>query len=876
VNFGDMPVMVKSQICPLSTMSRDELIAIGEDPDDPGGYFIINGTERILVLVEEIAQNRIIVEKVDSGNVTEVARIHSEKDGYIQRHLLERKTNGIITISFANIEKLPVAILIKALGLESDKEIVNFISSDEEVQGEFYTNLYEVEITSKQEALDEIGKHIKIAQKESRVERATKLIDKYFLPHLGQTPETRIDKALFLCKAVGKLIKLHLGKIEEDDLDHYSNKRIRLSGDLLEILLRSILLGKWGLITRITYNYQKLAKRGRIPPLQAIVESNVLTNQIISALAIGSWVGGRTGVSQRLERGSFIKTISHMRNVLSPLTSTQEHFGARELHPTHFGKLCLGKDTNILLCRQYSTKTLEELEKETNKMSVLTYEMNSGKFVKSKIINYFKSNPKIMNRKVYSILSEGNRQIIATQDHPFLTKTGWVEVEKLNVGDLVAVYPTIDIIPKPLKISSEKLIDEQDIKNLFPKRYKHYIKKLERIGLLPLTMNNEKLEIIARLMGAIFSDGSCGNTINFYCGSIEDVEAIRNDIEDLGIKPGKWNESSTKIKINGKLIRYKTFRTSKGGELRALLIALGVPVGNKKNVPYRIPEWLFRAPLNVKREFLAGYMGGDGAKPLISVNKRCKQSSRIVLPETIFYKMESLTDNGIEFAKDLEKLFSDFGVKLRIKTGGSYTRKDGTKVKKIIIKFNNSVKNIANFTQKIGFRYCISKERISNLIGEYLRIKQRHIEERNKLRAKIMKLRADGYSNSQIADKLNLSKKFVETTIERFYKFKRANPRILPPHIWLKKYTEVEKGIVWEKIVSKELIDCSDVRDITTESNSHNFIANNFIVHNCTSETPEGATIGLRKYLAIMAEITKGLSENERKSFYSSIQKMVV
>jgi DNA-directed RNA polymerase subunit B len=373
VNFGDMPVMVKSKICPLSTMSRDELIAIGEDPDDPGGYFIINGTERILVLVEEIAQNRIIVEKVDSGGVTEVARIHSEKDGYIQRHLLERKTNGIITISFANIEKLPVAILIKALGLESDKEIVNVISSDEEVQEEFYTNLYEVEITSKQEALEELGKHIKIAQKESRIERATKLIDKYFLPHLGQTPDTRIDKALFLCKAIGKIIKLHLGKIEEDDLDHYSNKRLRLAGDLLEILLRSILLGKWGLITRITYNYQKLAKRGRIPPLQAIVESNVLTNQIVSALAIGTWVGGRTGVSQRLERGSFIKTISHMRNVLSPLTSTQEHFGARELHPTHFGKLCTSETPEgaTIGLRKYLaimaevTKGLSENEKKT-------------------------------------------------------------------------------------------------------------------------------------------------------------------------------------------------------------------------------------------------------------------------------------------------------------------------------------------------------------------------------------------------------------------------------------------------------------------------------------------------------------------------------
>jgi len=340
VNFGDMPVMLKSRICPLATMSRQELIENGEDPDDPGGYFIINGTERILVLVEEIASNRIITAKVSSGNVAEIARIHSEKDGYIQRHLLERKNDGTITISFANVNKLPIAILLKALGLESDKDIAVVISTDPEIQEEFYVNLYETEASTKQGALEDIGKHIKIPQKEYRIDRAVKLVDRYLLPHLGQTTDKRIEKAMFLSKAVAKLIKLHLNKIEEDDLDHYSNKRLKLSGDLLEILLRSILLGKWGLITRITYNYQKLTKRGRLPPLQAIVESNVLTNQLVSALAIGSWVGGRTGISQRLERGSYIKTISHMRNVLSPLTSTQEHFEARELHPTHFGKLC--------------------------------------------------------------------------------------------------------------------------------------------------------------------------------------------------------------------------------------------------------------------------------------------------------------------------------------------------------------------------------------------------------------------------------------------------------------------------------------------------------------------------------------------------------
>lgn len=340
VNFGDLPVMVKSKVCPLSRMSEKELIKIGEDPEDPGGYFIINGTERILTLVEEIAPNRIIVEKSNVGSITEVARIHSERDGYVQRHLIERKNDGVITISFANVSRLPIVTLLRALGLEKDKEIVSLISTDPVIQEEFYINLFETESKTVEEALDEIGKHLRIPQKRYRLDRAKKLIDKYLLPHLGQDKGSRVNKAIFLAKAVNKLIKLHLGIIPEDDLDHYSNKRLKLAGDLLEVLFRSIMLGKWGLITRITYNYQKLTRRGRLPPLPAIVESNVLTNQIVSALAIGTWVGGRTGVSQRLERSSYVKTVSHMRNVLSPLTSTQEHFEARELHPTHWGKLC--------------------------------------------------------------------------------------------------------------------------------------------------------------------------------------------------------------------------------------------------------------------------------------------------------------------------------------------------------------------------------------------------------------------------------------------------------------------------------------------------------------------------------------------------------
>jgi len=339
VLLAELPVMIKSKICPLSKMSKEELEKNGEDPDDAGGYFIINGTERVLVLIEEIAQNRMIVEKQNVGNYTELIRINSERNGFVQRHTIERKNDGSIYISFANIRRLPIVVLLKLLSLEKDKDIVDGLK-DEKIINEFYVNLYETDVQTEKDALEYIGKHLKILQKEYRKERVEQIIDKYLLPHLGQETKNRTDKANYLLKAIKKIIEFALGIIPEDDLDHYGNKRIKLSGDLLELLFRSILVGRWGLIARIKYNYQKMAKRGKLPPVQTIVEANVVTNQLASAMATGAWIGGRTGVSQRLERKNYVDSLSHMRLVLSPLTSTQEHFEARELHPTHWGKFC--------------------------------------------------------------------------------------------------------------------------------------------------------------------------------------------------------------------------------------------------------------------------------------------------------------------------------------------------------------------------------------------------------------------------------------------------------------------------------------------------------------------------------------------------------
>ncbi len=335
VHIGDLPIMVKSKLCSTHGLTDKELTHNGEDPKDPGGYFIVNGTERVLVLIEEITPNKPIFEKEDDFVSV---RINSERSGFKQRHMIERKPDGEITISFANIRKLSIIVLLKALGLETDKDICLSISDDPRILNELYINLYQCEVTNSDEAIDTVGRKLRVSE-DYRTERVNQILDRYLLPHIGQETENRIEKAEVISKIIKKTVMLALDMIPQDDIDHYSNKRLLMSGELMGQLFRSIMLGRWGLLAKMNYNYQKLVKRGKKPSMQGIIEANAVTKQILSSLATGNWIGGRTGVSQRLDRSSYVKTISHLRSIISPLTSTQEHFKARQIHPTEWGRL---------------------------------------------------------------------------------------------------------------------------------------------------------------------------------------------------------------------------------------------------------------------------------------------------------------------------------------------------------------------------------------------------------------------------------------------------------------------------------------------------------------------------------------------------------
>ncbi len=368
VKIGDFPVMVKSKICTLhedniddylDSISKDKNILnwpykrkleyVGEDPDDPGGYFIIGGSERVLVSLEDLAPNRVLVEKNERYNtVVETAKVFSQRRGYRALTIMEKKNDGILVVSVPAVAgTIPLVVLMKALGLDKDQDIYRAIVSDEKMSVIALANIEEAAneklyppngIRTQKDAIEYLEKRFAAGQaKEYREKKISQILDSSLLPHLGTSKEDRIKKAYYLGRMARRVLELHLGLRKEDDKDHLANKRLKLSGDLLEELFR---MAFEALMKDLKYQLERTYNRKKGIRIRVSIRQDVLTQKIMHAMSTGNWVGGRTGVSQLLDRTSHMSTLSHLRRIISPLTRSQPHFEARDLHPTQWGRLC--------------------------------------------------------------------------------------------------------------------------------------------------------------------------------------------------------------------------------------------------------------------------------------------------------------------------------------------------------------------------------------------------------------------------------------------------------------------------------------------------------------------------------------------------------
>lgn len=406
---------------------------------------------------------------------------------------------------------------------------------------------------------------------------------------------------------------------------------------------------------------------------------------------------------------------------------------------------------------------------------------------------------------IYNIRTRNGRTLNATEDHLFLFKNRnvleWKKLKEIKFGDMVVVYPSI--IPLSGKIDKEEFIlDEKNIIDNIDENtnVRKVLAELKNAGLLPLTNKNPKLHIIARLYGFLVTDGTMskytrngeregeiGYHIRFIVGR-EPIE-ILNDIKLLGVNIGSYSSerdndkygktSCTEINSNAFFILFK---------------ALGAPIGKKTNQSYNVPKWIYKCSMRIKQEFLGGLMGGDGT----TVNFKYKKCYNMIIPDITGpgitqSKIVELENSLKIYLSEICSILDEFGIEYRIQYVKKYIRDDDKKeVVQYRIDFLDNHKNILRFLRYIGYRYDSQKIEMSYPIYEYLLSKEKRIG--------------------------------IDSLISRGNSFPIFDK-------WKQFYTL--DNIVFDEVITIKKIEYHDkLYDISVE-NTHNYIVNEFVTHNC-------------------------------------------
>lgn len=362
VFVGKLPIMLKSKYCLLKDLGEQELHNWNECPYDQGGYFIINGSEKVLIAQERSAANIVQVFKKSDSKTPFVAEIRSavEKGSrllssmQIKVHSRGEGSKGGFgqtiksTLPYIKSE-IPIAIVFRALGVVSDEDILNHICYDRND-----TQMLEMlkpcieeafVIQDREVALDFIGKRGNSTgiTRDKRIRYARDIMQKELLPHISQVEGSETRKAFFLGYMVHRMLQCVLGRREPDDRDHFGKKRLDLAGPLMATLFRML----FKKLTKDVSKYlQKCVEANREFNLTLGVKSTTITNGLKYSLATGNWgdqkkaASSKAGVSQVLNRYTFASTLSHLRRTNTPIGRDGKIAKPRQLHNTHWGLVC--------------------------------------------------------------------------------------------------------------------------------------------------------------------------------------------------------------------------------------------------------------------------------------------------------------------------------------------------------------------------------------------------------------------------------------------------------------------------------------------------------------------------------------------------------
>ena len=360
VFIGKVPIMLRSQYCSLHDHTDKELTELGECAYDEGGYFIINGSEKVLIAQEKMSTNHVYVfEKRQPSKYMWVAECRSSPESgaraassAMARLLHSPGTKGepgVIRVTLPYIRTdIPLFVVFRALGFVADKDILEHVVydfGDHEMMTLLRPSIEEAFVIQSQAvALDYIGKRGSAVgvTREKRIKYAREILQKELLPHVGVDEDCETKKAYFLGYIVHRLLLCALGRRNEDDRDHFGNKRMDLSGPLIAMLFRQL----FRKLTKDVRLYcQRCVDSGKDIQLTLAVKAKTITSGLKYSLATGNWGAQgaqdiRAGVSQVLNRLSFSSTLSHLRRLNSPIGREGKLAKPRQLHNSHWGMVC--------------------------------------------------------------------------------------------------------------------------------------------------------------------------------------------------------------------------------------------------------------------------------------------------------------------------------------------------------------------------------------------------------------------------------------------------------------------------------------------------------------------------------------------------------
>jgi len=537
---------------------------------------------------------------------------------------------------------------------------------------------------------------------------------------------------------------------------------------------------------------------------------------------------------------------------------------------------CLTGDAKVTLSngKKISIKKLVEnnltrkklSEKPKNKIYVKSLGKN-GKIVDSRLEMVHKIS---LNKKLFYLRTKFyNIELKGTEDHKILIKNGkkavWRELKDVRIEDKILINtPNLNKAKRSDSRYIENRIilkEEEFVKtylNSFGKlggkaakirktKLKSIVSDLKSKKLLPLKSNYYKTRILARLIGHIMGDGWITVTNKTKCvgfsADTEDLKNIERDLNVLGFKSKAKTKRLTKsvINTNGKSV-YVNGTSSQmingSRTLVSLFLSLGVPYGEKTDKDYNIPKWILESDNGIKREFLSSFIGSEFSK--ISGRKHLDfDAIRVSV-----YKREDKLASGLKLVKSMKSLLNDFGVKVsKIKVYDGNIRKNRTKSKKIVFTISNSEESLMNLIQNIGIHYNSEMLDSYKNISNYLICKKFARCNKINLKNKISKWRMSGKSYPQISRHLAFDKQLNSKgfqygsrggNIARIWqKSKGAILKGFPDFAkWIKNYYRNDVLIDEIASINDNVISEKYVYDLTIDE-THNFLANDIVVHNC-------------------------------------------